>query len=188
MTTHKGQEALVSSPLWLVKLDVPLIILSCILCIFSTFPENCWAEILLAVTKPCHCSAAVIHLPIIAVMKGIMKINNGAVQFHQEQMLNLWNIARAVMSDARKLFFLDAIWKKYCDGGCRGNKTKVHTLWKATTASLLHEISVFLPHPFPTNSVTTAFRLRRPTSTYLCSQSITNLRCEQCYKAVSFLS
>ena len=61
------------------------------------------AEILLAMTKTCRCSAAVIHLPIIAVIMGmpIMKINNGPVQFYQQQMLNLWNLARAVISDAR---------------------------------------------------------------------------------------
>ena len=61
------------------------------------------AEILLAMTEPYRCSAAVIHLPIIAVIMGmpIMKINNGPVQFNQQEMLNLWKLACAVISDAR---------------------------------------------------------------------------------------
>ena len=61
------------------------------------------AEILLAMTKPCRRSAAVIHLPISAFIMGmpIMKISNGPVQFYQQQILDLWNLARAVISDAR---------------------------------------------------------------------------------------
>ena len=61
------------------------------------------AEILLAMTKTSRCSAAVIHLPIIAVIMDmpIMKINNGSVQFYQQQMLNLWSLASAAISDAR---------------------------------------------------------------------------------------
>ena len=30
-----------------------------------------------------------------------MKINNGPVQFYQQQMFTLWDLARALISDAR---------------------------------------------------------------------------------------
>ena len=51
----------------------------------------------------CRCSTAAIGLSTIAVIMDmiIMKANNGPVQFYQQQMLNLWNLARAVLSDAR---------------------------------------------------------------------------------------
>ena len=68
MTTHKGRDAVASSPLWLVILEEPFNYFIVHLCILSTFLENFWADILLAVTKRCRCSAAVIHLSIIAVI------------------------------------------------------------------------------------------------------------------------
>ena len=50
-----------------------------------------------------RCSDSVIHLPIIAVIMDmpIMKINNGPIQFYQQQTLYLWYLARAVISDAQ---------------------------------------------------------------------------------------
>ena len=54
-------------------------------------------------TIPFRSSAAVIGLPIMTVMldMSIMEVSNGSVQFYQQQMLNPWNLARAVISDAR---------------------------------------------------------------------------------------
>ena len=103
MANHKGRDALALSPLWLVLLDEPFNYFIVHLCILSTFLENNWSEILLEMMKPCRFSDTVIHLPIIAVIMDmtIMNINNGPIQLYQQQMLYLWNLARAVISDAR---------------------------------------------------------------------------------------
>ena len=45
---------------------------------------------------PSRCSAAVIGLPVMAIIMDmpIIKIHNGPVQFYQQQMLDIWNLAR----------------------------------------------------------------------------------------------
>ena len=70
----------------------------------SVHPLNISGEAtLLAITTSCRYSRAVIGLPIMAVIMDIpiMKFNNGPVQFYQQQMLNQWNLARAIILDAR---------------------------------------------------------------------------------------
>ena len=83
MTTHKGRDAVASSPLWVVILEEP----------FNYFIVH----LCTAVWKKFSC------LPIMAVIKDmpIMKVHNGPVAFYQQQMLNLPKLARAVISDAR---------------------------------------------------------------------------------------